>query len=263
MPPDIDTLLSGNLLLSALRLPDQSLLKPHLELKDYRRGEALFEAGEDVSFISFPLGQCVAALVIGLKDGRAVETATVGHEGAIGGVVSQGSLPAFSRAVVQVPGRVLRIEAPVLQQIKQTSPGLRNLITRYSDCLLAQVLQSVACNASHTIEARCVRWLLSLQDRLDTNVLPITHEVLAELLGVQRSYLTRTLRTLQQQGLIQVRRGRIILVSRPAMEEAACECHGAVKRHFEAVLGAVYNANGTLVSLRATAASNNSMSQAI
>ncbi|GJD54628.1 Crp/Fnr family transcriptional regulator [Methylobacterium dankookense] len=261
MLPDIDTLLSGNLLLSALRLPDQILLKPHLDLKTYQRGELLFEAGEDVSYISFPLGQCVAALVIGLKDGRAVETATVGREGAIGGVVSQGSLPAFSRAVVQVPGSVLRIEAPVLQQIKQSSPGLRNLITRYSDCLLAQVLQSVACNASHTIEARCARWLLSLQDRLGTDVLPVTHEVLSELLGVQRSYLTRTLSTLQQQGLIQVRRGRIIIVSRLAMEEATCECHGAVKRHFEAVLGALYNAGGTLVSLRPKSPADNQMSQ--
>lgn len=260
---DLDTLLRGNLLLSALRPADHVLLKPHLELREFQRGELLFEAGEDVCFISFPLGQCVAALVIGLKDGRAVETATVGHEGAIGGVVSQGSLPAFSRAVIQVPGSVLRIEAAVLQQIKQTSPGLRNLITRYSDCLLAQVLQSVACNASHTIEARCVRWLLSLQDRIGSDVLPITHEVLAELLGVQRSYLTRTLRTLQEQGLIQIRRGRIIIKSRPAMEEASCECHGAVKRHFEAVLGAVYNASGTLVSLRSSPAEGTRLCQAV
>ncbi|MDE3744305.1 Crp/Fnr family transcriptional regulator [Methylobacterium komagatae] len=263
MLPDVDALLSGNLLLSALRLPDQALLKPHLELKAYGRGEALFEAGEDVGHIAFPLGQCVAALVIGLQDGRAVETATVGHEGAIGGVVSQGSLPAFSRAVVQIPGSVLRIEAAVLQKIKQTSPGLRNLITRYSDCLLAQVLQSVACNASHTIEARCARWLLGLQDRLGGNVLPITHEVLAELLGVQRSYLSRALRTLQQQGLIQVRRGRIIIVSRPAVEASACECHGAVKRHFEAVLGAVYSAGGTLISLRPLPSDGKPLCQAV
>lgn len=263
MLPDVDALLSGNLLLASLRLPDQGLIKPHLELREYRRGEVLFDAGEDVGHITFPLGQCVAALVIGLQDGRAVETATVGHEGAVGGVVSQGSLPAFSRAVVQIPGSVLRIEAAVLQQIKQTSPGLRNLITRYSDCLLAQVLQSVACNASHTIEARCARWLLGLQDRLGSDVLPVTHEVLAELLGVQRSYLTRTLRTLQQQGLIQVRRGRIIIQSRPAVEQAACECHGAVKRHFETVLGAVYNASGTLVSLRPTAAANDKLCQAV
>ena len=121
----------------------------------------------------------------------------------------------------------------------------------------------MACNASHTIEARCARWLLGLQDRLGGNVLPITHEVLAELLGVQRSYLSRALRTLQQQGLIQVRRGRIIIVSRQAVEASACECHGAVKRHFEAVLGAVYNAGGTLVSLRPLPASGKPLCQAV
>ena len=165
MLAEIDALLSGNLLLSALRVPDQALIKPHLELKAYARGDVLFEAGEDVCFVSFPLDQCVAALVVGLRDGRAVETATVGREGAIGGVVSQGSLPAFSRAMVQVPGSVLRIDATVLQRIKQTSPGLRNMITRYSDCLLAQVLQSVACNASHTIEARCARIWPSFSSR--------------------------------------------------------------------------------------------------
>ena len=263
MLPEIDALLGGNLLLGALRLPDQALIKPHLELREYRRGDVLFDAGEDVGHITFPLSQCVVALVVGLRDGRAVETATVGREGAIGGVVSQGSLPAFSRAVVQIPGSVLRIEAAVLQQVKQTSPGLRNLITRYSDCLLAQVLQSVACNASHTIEARCARWPLGLQYRLGSDVLPVTHEVLAELLGVQRSYLTRTLRTLQQQGLIQVRRGRIIIQSRQAVEEAACECHGAVKRHFETVLGAVYSASGTLVSLRPAPAANDKMCRAV
>lgn len=261
MVSDTDTLLSGNLLLAALRPPDRALILQHLEVKACERGEILFESGADVGCISFPVGPCVVALVIGLRDGRAVETATIGHEGAVGGVVSQGSLPAFSRAVVQVPGTVLRVEAAALQQIKRASPGLRNLMTRYADCLLAQVLQSVACNASHTIEARCARWLLSLQDRLGGDALPVTHEVLAELLGVQRSYLTRTLRTLQRQGVIQARRGQIIVTSRAAVEAVACECHGAVKRHYQTVLGAVYDASGTLVSLRPAPAPGEALHQ--
>lgn len=250
MPPDIDALLAGNLLLTALRGADRALLSPHLEARECRRGDVLFEAGEDVSCISFPSGPAVAALLVAMQDGRTVETATVGHEGAIGGVISRGHLPAFSRAVVQIAGPVLRIEAARLQEAKRVSPALRNLFTRYSDCLLAQVLQSVACNALHPIEARCARWLLSLQDRLGGNELPITQESLAELLGVQRTYLTRTLKSLQRQGLIDSRRGRVIVCSRADMERAACECHGAVKRHFEAVLGAVYDDAGTLVSLR-------------
>lgn len=249
MTPD-DPLLSGNLLLKALRPKDRALLAPHLELRECRRGDVLFEAGEDVSLISFPTGSSVAALVIAMRDGRTVEVATVGHEGAIGGVVSQGSLPAFSRAVVQIAGPILRLEAQQLQEAKAASASLRNLFTRYSDCLLAQVLQSVACNALHPIEERCARWILGLQDRLGSEVLPITHEQLADLLGVQRSYLTRTLKGLQQQELIQVRRGRIVVCNRAALEAKACECHGAVKQHFETVLGAVYGTAGTLVALR-------------
>jgi CRP-like cAMP-binding protein len=250
MIPDTDPHFSGNLLLEALRTKDRALLAPHLELRECRRGEVLFETGEDVSFITFPSGSSVAALVISMRDGRTVEVATVGYEGAIGGVVSQGSLPAFSRAVVQIAGPTLRLETHRLQEVKAASPALRNLFTRYSDCLLAQVLQSVACNALHPIEERCARWILSLQDRLGSEVLPITHELLADLLGVQRSYLTRTLKSLQQQGMVQVRRGRIIVSDRAALETKACECHGAVKRHFETVLGAVYGTSGTLIALR-------------
>jgi CRP-like cAMP-binding protein len=256
-------LLSGNLLLDALRPADRALLLPYLEHKEYERGEVLFDVGDEVSSIAFPCQRSVAALLITMKDGRAVETATVGREGAIGGVVSQGALPAFSRAVVQIAGPVLHIEAERLQELKRTSPALRNLFTRYSDCLLAQVLQSVACNALHPIEARCARWLLSLQDRLGGDVLPITHEVLAELLGVQRSYLTRTLKILQQQGLIRAGRGRIIICSRPEMEAAACECHRAIKRHFGTVLGAVYSANGALLTLHPEAASEKSLCRAV
>ncbi|GJE42262.1 Crp/Fnr family transcriptional regulator [Methylobacterium soli] len=240
---------SGNLLLETLRAKDRALLVPYLELKEHQRGDVLFEVGEKVSCISFPCGQSVAALVITMRDGRTVETATVGHEGAIGGVVSQGYLPAFSRAVMQIGGPVLRMDAVHLQEAKKASLALRNLFTRYSDCLLAQVLQSVACNAVHPIEARCARWLLSLQDRIGGDVLPITHELLAELLGVQRTYLTRTLKTLQKQGLIQAGRGRIIVCNRVEMEKAACECHAAIKRHFQAVLGAVYSDSGTLVAM--------------
>ncbi|WP_298955040.1 Crp/Fnr family transcriptional regulator [uncultured Methylobacterium sp.] len=239
----------GNLLLDALRAEDRALLLPHLEPVECRRGEVLFEVGQDVEMISFPCGATVTTLVVTMRDGRSAETATIGREGAIGGVVSQGYLPAFSRAVVQIGGPVLRLEAARLQAVKRTSPLMRNLFTRYSDCLLAQVLQSVACNALHPIEQRCARWLLTLQDRLDTDTLPITQEMLAERLGVQRTYLTRVLKMLQQQGLIAVGRGRITIRDRADMEKASCECHAVVKRHFEEVLGAVYSPSGALVAV--------------
>ncbi|MEH3116194.1 MAG: Crp/Fnr family transcriptional regulator [Methylorubrum populi] len=249
MPSASECCFEGNLLLNCLSPGDRSLLLPFMERFAYQRGETLFAAGREVDFISFPLEQTVITLVISMIDGRSAETATIGREGAAGGVVSNGGLPASTHALIQIGGPVLRMESVRLQEAKRQSESLRNLFTRYSDCLLAQVLQSVACNALHPIEERCLRWLLTLQDRLDSDVLPITQEALAAMLGVQRTYLTRILRMLQQQGLIEVGRGRITILSRVAIEEVACECHACVKRHFETVLGAVYSPSGRLVAI--------------
>ncbi|MCJ2034488.1 Crp/Fnr family transcriptional regulator [Methylobacterium sp. J-068] len=239
----------GNLLLDGLRPEDRALLDPHLEFALCRRGETLFAVGTSVTTIAFPCDQTVVSLMIVMRDGRSAETATIGREGAVGGVVSSGFLPASTHAVVQLGGPVLRLDAARLQEAKWRSPALRNLFTRYGDCLLAQVLQSVACNALHPIEARCLRWLLTLQDRIGTEVLPVTQELLAAMLGVQRTYLTRILRTLQRQGLIEVGRGRIVMRSRVAAEAAACECHGVVRHHYETVLGAIYGTDGVLLAV--------------
>ncbi|WP_245524194.1 Crp/Fnr family transcriptional regulator [Methylobacterium nonmethylotrophicum] len=233
-------------------MSDRALLAPHLERGHRTRGAVLFRAGEDVSYVTFPLHQTAVTLVSRMRDGRMVETATVGHEGAIGGVVSHGYLPAFSEAVVQVSGPVLRLDAERLTQAKLASPSLRDLFVRYADCLLAQVLQSVACNAVHPIEERCLRWLLTFQDRLGTPVLPVTQEMLAEMLGVRRTYLTGVLGSLQRRGLISVRRGQITILDRPKAEQSACECYGKVRHHFRTVLGAVYAENGAIVAVDPT-----------
>ena len=244
MPADRAALFESNLLLRALREADRDLLAPHLDRVSYAKGAALFEAGQDVSHVTFPCDHTVVVLVIHTRDGRSAETATVGHEGAVGGVVSHGRMPASTHAVVQIAGPMLRIEAGRLQEAKKRSATLGDLFARYSDCLLAQVLQSSACNALHPIEQRCLRWLLTLQDRVGDATLPITHELLAAMLAVQRTYLTRILRTLQEQGLIRVGRGRITVLDRREMEACACECHGRVRAHYETVLGAVYTAGG-------------------
>lgn len=242
-------MLVGNLLLEALSAQDQALLKPHAERVERRRGDVVFRVGDDVSNVTFPLDHMIVTLVVTMKEGKSVEVATIGREGAIGGVVSRGYLPAFTQAVVQVGGAALRINIDRLQQAKRSSPPLNDLFVRYADCLLAQVFQSVACNALHSIDERCLRWLLTLQDRLGSPSLPVTHEVLAEMLGVRRSYLTSVLGELQRRGLIEVRRGEIRLKDRRKIEEAACECHASVRRHFEVVLGAVHGRSGAIVSL--------------
>ena len=241
--------IDGNLLLEALDADDRALLAPHAERREVRRGDVLFRAGDDVSHVTFPAHHCVVTLVVPLMDGKSVETATVGREGAMGGVVSHGYLPAFGQAVVQVGGPVIRIDAARLSEAKQASKGIRDLFVRYADCLLAQVLQSVACNAAHTIERRCLRWLLTLQDRIGTPELPVTHELLADMLGVRRAYLTEVLGRMQRDRLITIGHGRITLPDRERAEAGSCECHAAVRKHFEEVMGAVYAPGGRIVAV--------------
>lgn len=245
-------MLAGNLLLEALTAQDRALLDPFLEPITRKRGDVLFRVGEDVSQVTFPTGRTIVTLVVTMREGKSVEVATVGREGAAGGVVSRGYLPAFTQAVVQIGGAALRIDVDTLQRAKQRSPALRDLFVRYADCLLAQVLQSVACNAVHPIEERCLRWLLTLQDRLGSPVLPVTHEILAEMLGVRRSYLTSVLGDLQRRGLIESRRGEIRLPCRQRVEAASCECHASVRQHFRTVLGAVYDRTGAISSINST-----------
>ncbi|KAA0118912.1 Crp/Fnr family transcriptional regulator [Methylobacterium sp. P1-11] len=234
---------TGNLLLDALSDSDRALIAPHLEPLTFVKGDTVLVAGSAASYVLFPREHAVVALVVATRDGRMAETASVGHDGAVGGLIGRGRLPPAVSGLVQVGGPVLRLEAERLRQAEGQSDTLRDLFARYADCFLAQLIQIAACNALHPIEQRCLRWLLSLQDRTGVDTLPITHEVLASMLGVQRTYLTRILRVLQEQGLIRVGRGRITILDRRAVSAAACECHARVQLHCEAVLGAVYGAD--------------------
>ncbi|KOX58128.1 Crp/Fnr family transcriptional regulator [Methylobacterium fujisawaense] len=249
MPPNSPSPLERNLLLRSLPPVERSRLLPHAEVVTLVRGDVLFEPGDEVTAMIFPLDGTVVSLIVPLEEGRTIETATVGREGALGGVVSQGYLPAFNRAVVQMGGAAVRLDAARMQAAKRTSLPIRNALVRYADCLLAQVVQSVACNAAHPIEQRCARWVLALHDRLATDVLPVTQDMLAEMLGVRRTYLSGILNRLQAQGLIEMGRARITVRDRPALQAASCECHRRVQEHFALVLGATFTPAGTLVAL--------------
>lgn len=234
---------TGNLLLDALSGSDRALIAPHLEPVTFAKGDTALSAGVAASHVIFPHVQTVVALIVATRDGRTAEIASVGHEGAIGGIIGEGRLPAAVSGLVQVGGAALRLDAERLRQAALGSATLRDLFARYADCFLAQLFQIAACNALHPIEQRCLRWLLSLQDRTGGDTLPITHELLASMLGVQRTYLTRILRVLQEQGLVRVGRGRITILDRRAVSNAACECHARVRIQCEAVLGAAYGAD--------------------
>ena len=227
--------LHRSLLLASLSEADQALLLPHLRLRTARRGEVLFHPGEMVDAAFLPCGALVS-LVIVTAEGRTVEAGLVGADGLIGGLVDTGEHPAFSRAIIQVPGDIATIGLRALEAAKQHSPSLRDAIARVADSLMAQVLQTVACNIRHPLEMRLARWLLSLRDQLRADELPVTQEYLAELLGVQRTTITACASQLQAQGLIRYSRGRIVVVDAERLSQRSCRCSESVKRHRTRIL---------------------------
>lgn len=226
----------SNRLLGALSARDFAVLEPHLQAVALPRGKVLFEPGDDVVTTYFPGRRTMVSLLVVTRDGREVEAATVGREGAVGGIVSEGHKPAFGRAVVQVGGEGYAIPTSHLEAAKTGSPRFGDLFARYADTLIAQMMQSIACNALHSSEERCVRWLLATHDRAGGAVIQLTHQSLADMLGVQRTTVTAVTSALQERGLIRTHRGRVEVVDRGGLERAACECYRAVEDHFAGLL---------------------------
>ncbi len=229
-----------NNLLRKLRDNDYALISPHFETVEVAAGELLYHPGDNVETVHFPCGPGLASYLIANEDGRDVETILVGREGAIGGVVSQGHLPAYSRITVKFAGPLVRLRVSALEAAKLKSASLHNLFARYADCLLAQVLQSIACNAIHTIEQRTAKWIISARDRIDSDVVPLTHEQLATLLGVGRSYASRVVQTFKAEQILETRRGALLVRDCEALRARCCRCNHAVRDHFEEVLQGVY-----------------------
>ncbi|MDC7684876.1 Crp/Fnr family transcriptional regulator [Asticcacaulis sp. BYS171W] len=240
MTLSVAPMMTGSNLLMALQPGDRKLLQAHFELVEVGTGDVLFEAGDIVRYAWFPLGATLASFMVLLDDARGVETALIGREGAIGGIVSQGRLPAFSRAQVQFAGPMLRIEVAELERAKLASLSLRHFFARYADCLLAQVFQAVACNATHTIEQRAARWLSSAIDRTGDNVIPLTQEQLAGMLGVGRSYVGRVMGAMKRAGVLETVRSRIFVHSQDDLRRLSCGCNALVQAHFDEVLKGVY-----------------------
>jgi CRP-like cAMP-binding protein len=233
----LDAAFAGNRLLATLSAEERAMLEPDVDLVVLSGGESVLNVGEATRRSLFPFDGLMISMRRELAGGRSVEVAAIGREGAVGGIISCGSAPAFSQAVVQLPGSAVVIPMDVLERAKRDSPHIRNLFCRYSDALLSQVMQSVACNAFHPIEARAARWLLHAQDRASSDRLELTQESLAGLLGVQRTTVNAVARVLQEQGLIAYRRGAIQVIDRAGLHRVSCDCYAAVEDHFHAVLG--------------------------
>ncbi|MCK1719762.1 helix-turn-helix domain-containing protein [Bradyrhizobium sp. 141] len=231
----------ANNLLRRLSPADYALLAPHVAVEDRAASQLLYNPGDDVQVVHFPCGPALATFLVPNEDGRDVETILVGREGAVGGIVSEGFLPAYTRICVKFGGPFAHIHVAKLEAAKLRSVSLRNIFARYADCMLAQIFQSTACNAIHSIEQRTAKWILAAMERTgDESSVPLTHEQLATLLGVGRSYASRVLQSFKAERILDTRRGSILVRSRDGLRLRACLCNDAVKMHFEEVLRGVY-----------------------
>ena len=229
-----------NNLLSHLRPQDTELIVPHLKPHHAPANVVLYRQGQNVDTVYFPCGPTLVSFLIDTDDGSAIETTLVGREGAVGGIVSQGHLPAYSRIMVQFGGDFLALPLPVLEAAKLKSRNVDALFSRYADCMVAQIFQATACNAAHTIEQRTCKWIDAAVERTNTMEVPLTQERLSAMLGVGRSYISRVIGALKADDILRVQRGKIIIHNRAALSKRACNCNTSVKDHFKAVLSGVY-----------------------
>jgi CRP-like cAMP-binding protein len=233
--------LAANALLAKLRDDDRLRLAPHITALDFEAKDILQRAGDDVVDTWFPCRSAMAAFSVWIgDDGPAVEVALVGREGAIGGIVSNGNVPAYATCVVRSRGRFLRIKTAALEQCKLDSITLRHWFSRYSDCLFAQVFQTAACNATHTIIQRTAKWLLAAVVRTDKPEIELTQDQLAETLGVGRTFITRTVRQLRDEAILDTRRGVFIVKDEAALRQKSCRCATSIEDHFDMVLHGIY-----------------------
>ena len=225
----------NNVILLSLPDDEYNLLRPHLEPVELPQYNILHEPGEKVAFGYF-LNEGMTSLVALSVDGRSVEVGIVGREGMVGLSLTVGLQRGTFRANMQMSGNGVRIRSEVFEEILMCASTLRAELSRFSLMHGMQVAQLAACNRLHDIEQRLARWLLMCQDRVDSQLLPLTHEFLAQMLGTGRPSVTLAAGALENAGLIENLRGTVKILNRKALEQAACECYGVIQ-HFNGGLG--------------------------
>ncbi len=213
-----------NKLLASLPRDQFDRLLPYLATITLPQGEVLLEAGDEVDQVYFPHYGMLSLLAV-LRDGKAIETATVGREGVVGAMAGLGLYRSLVRVVVQMPLACSKIAASQFRMVAASSEAMRNLSIRYNEVLLSQARVTAACNALHSIEARFCRWLLQSADRAGSDTVVLTQEFLAEMLGVRRTSVTEVASKVQAAGVISYSRGVIKILERPALMRMSCECY--------------------------------------
>ena len=231
-----DEAFAGNRLLATFSREARALLEPFGTMVELDTGDVVLERGAQVRSSLFPVGPTMISMVVELTGGRSIEVASIGNGGAVGGIISCGHAPAFSRAEVLVAGSAFRVPMDALEDAKKRSPFISNLFCRYADYLLSTVMQSVACNAFHSIPERAARWLLHVQDRAGDRI-ELTQEALAALLGVQRTTVNAVIKELSSEALITTSRGTVRVIDRAGLKRRACECYQRLQEHYADVIG--------------------------
>jgi CRP-like cAMP-binding protein len=228
---------SANHLLASLAADKIAALLPHLKVLELPQETVLFETGDTIETVYFPL-RGVVSVVVDLAAGEMIEAAMIGRDSLVGGSAAFDNQVSLNRAVVQVRGAASALNVNRFRELAQQSESFRAKLARHEHFLLAQAQQSAACNATHTLEERLSRWLLRCRDLLDSDDITLTQEFLAEMLGVRRTSVTLVASDLQKSGLIHYRDGHIRLLDRSALLDSACECYGTIKAHADRLLGA-------------------------
>ncbi|MDO9466266.1 MAG: Crp/Fnr family transcriptional regulator [Thiobacillus sp.] len=229
-----------NHLLAALPDEEYERLLPNLQQVPMPLGQVLYESGEQMRHVYFPVDAIVSMLYV-MEDGASAEIAIVGNEGVVGVSLFMGGETTPSRAVVQSAGHAYRLKGQLLKDIFHRAGGRRagvfhNLLLRYTQALLTQMSQTAVCNRHHSLDQQFCRWLLLSLDRLPTNELVMTQELIANMLGVRRESVTEAAGNVQRAGLIEYHRGRIIVLDRAGLEARVCECYAVVKKEFDRLL---------------------------
>ncbi|MBD1866954.1 Crp/Fnr family transcriptional regulator [Cyanobacteria bacterium FACHB-471] len=231
-----------NHLLAALPDEDYQRLLPHLEEVQLPLRKILYEPGETLSAVYFP-NNAMVSLVATMEDGATVEVGLVGAEGVIGLPIVLGGKATVYQAIVQLPGTGTRLDADIFKAEFERGEYLQRLVLLYTQALLTQVSQNAVCNRLHTIDERLGRWLLSVQDSLEADELPLTQEFISQMLGTRRASVTVAAGSLQEQGIISYSRGKITILNRERLREKSCECYNVISGEFNRLLGLKRNSS--------------------
>ena len=226
-----------NRILSQISRADLDDMRPSLRVVELKRNQVVADTVDRVRYVYFPHGG-ILSCVVELEDGSTIESGMIGKDGVFGAAQALNNKLSMHKVVVQVPGQATIVDADHIKKVTESSPDLLALLIKYEQFFLAQVQQTTACNALHTIEQRMCKWLVRMHDLAGVE-LPLTQEFIAQMLGVRRTSVTGVAAQLQKEGLISYRRGKINILDIALLQRRACECHAAVRYRYQTLFGSV------------------------